>query len=302
MAITEVSFFRYGSGGGNAAGDRYATLIYQVISDDRYDGPLTILAADGLPRRGSTYYTSGEQDPWMFAKEATAELKEADKSRFVWLVTVPFSTVDSRDNEGHGRDPTEPKGDPLQERPRIWTTTTKTKRQMLTDVNGRVIASSAGEPYDPVQERDETKYLLHIQRNLPEANVLLNDSYRDAVNSDNFWGLPPKTVKVEEPGLIEKLYDGSGRVFFRESWTFAISNTSWRLKLKDVGFNKLNDAGDDYETILGSDGKPLSSAVFLDGAGQPLAVGDDPVDLPEFDLYEALPFRKLGLPESFYDR
>ena len=70
--------------------------------------------------------------------------------------------------------------------------------------------------------------------------------------------------------------------------------------MKDVGFNKLNEDGDDYETIKGSDGKPLSSAVFLNGAGQPLAVGDDPVDLAPFDIYEAKPFRKLGLPESFY--
>jgi hypothetical protein len=45
-------------------------------------------------------------------------------------------------------------------------------------------------------------------------------------------------------------------------------------------------------------GDDLVSARLLDGAGDVLPVGDDPVLLPEFRIYKSKSFRPLNLPDD----
>jgi hypothetical protein len=290
-------------------GHRTYDVLWRVITDSKNDGPQTIRAHSGLPQRMTDSYAFGsETDTAAICVARDPKLKDASEggSRLNWDVTVKYST-----NLGSTRDPeTPPNDDPLTEPPIIETYTTKGKRAVLYDGFGRLIASSAHEPYDPVPEVDDTHYNLRIIKNQSDIFPATYPFYRDAVNSDFFFGCPPNTVKVETPGAITKLYRTvDDQPYYRVTWEFAINMDGWDLKLYDYGMYRLVGAtfdparghmtGGTREVLRDIHGVELTSPALLDGAGGVLPVGDFPVSRPPYHVYRRMPFSFLGLPNSF---
>lgn len=292
MAITAVRAIQ-ALGGGTIDGERTAQILYYVYSNDVFDGPLTILSASGVPRRGQMYEFGNEFDPYMFAQSANAQWKSREDSRNQWEVTVNYST------KGLDSDPQQDKQDPLDWKPKCSTSSQKTRRPMLFDSEQTLIASSAGEPYDPVQEKDETKFFIHIVRNVARSNVAFNATYKDAINLDKFWGNDARTVKVETPGITREMFGANGQRYYEETWDFAIEPRGWDLSLVDYGMYKVVGG---VRTLLKDDeGNQLTSPALLDGNGDVLTPGDPPVYLPDFKPYLAKRFSALRLPNSFED-
>ncbi|NBW11867.1 MAG: hypothetical protein EBR82_27925 [Caulobacteraceae bacterium] len=285
MAVTDVQQLEC-TGGGTIDGERSASVLYRVITDDRRDDFLIVLAGNGIPRRGESYQFGNSVDPYMYAQSASASLQSSEDSLKVWQVTVEYST------KGLERDPNQEKQDPLDWRPKCSTFSMKVRRPMLKDCKGKLIASSAGEPYDPPQERDETKFGIRIVRNVAKSDPGKNSEYKDTINSDTFWGNPPGTVKVEVPGTATEMFSSSGQRYYEETWEFAIEPEGWDLKLYDYGFYKIE--GTKRVQIEG-----LVSAALLNGSGALLPVGNDPVLLPPFEPYKRKRFASLNLPRGF---
>lgn len=297
--------------------DGYSTYVqkWQVLTDSRGDGPKTVKAYPGLPARGSNYaIPSGEADEYCAFTGRTVDLASEDDTLKKWLVVVTFS---NKPDEGSKKDPEQSPGDPVDDPPQISTYAVKEKEPFLKDLNGDMIASSAGEPYDPVQERDATRYMLRIVRNVADVDPAFWAGYRDAINSDVFFGCAPETVKVETPGTFEVLYAG-GRKYYKVTWEFSLRSgedisdpgaaiaelDNWRLKLYDYGMYKLVGDAPNQTLVALKDlsGNTLTAPRLLDGEGGVLPIGQPPkllgfpIGLP---IYRTLPFGLLfpGMPQ-----
>lgn len=308
MAITDCNSVHVINSTENEDGHRTYDVLWKVVTNSKNDGPKTIRAHSGLPQRMSDHYEFGsESDTGAICIGVDPKLKDANPegSRLLWDVTVKYSTL-----AGTQRDPQDPPDDPLTEPPIIETYTTKGKKAILYDGFGRLIASSAHEPYDPVPEIDDTHYNLRIIKNQSDIFPAMYPFYRDAVNSDFFFGCPPNTVKVETPGAITKLYRAvDDAPYYRVTWEFAINMDGWDLKLLDYGMYRLVGAtfnpavghmvGGTREVLRDIHGVELTSPALLDGAGGVLPPGDFPVLRPPHHVYRRMPFSFLGLPQSF---
>jgi hypothetical protein len=304
MAVTSATIVS-AVGGKDGDGHRNYTVKYRVLTNSRNDGPSTVLAYASLPTVGSTYSNGTETDTAAFFDGAGAEYQGEEESAMVWLVTARFAT-----SKGSTRDPETPPDDPLTEPPIIETVSSTGKKAILREINqgapegatgsGRLIASSAGEPYDPVQEVDDTRYSIRIVKNQSDINLPLYALFKDSINQDEFFGCPPFTVKVQVPGTIQRLFRAADQApYYRVTWEFAVNMDGWDIDLYDYGMYKLVD-GERF-TIRGLDGQPLTAPTFLDGAGGVLASDQDPIELTPFRGYKLQVFGMLGLPNSFYE-
>lgn len=295
-------------------GYRDYTVVYRVITD-AITGPNEALNYASLPTRNSFYSVAegvvSETNTGASFRGKGIRYQGKDESRKIFLVTVKFS-----DNPGTGqdKDPEQPPGLPWDAPADISTHSQKDKRAILLDLDGNMIASSAGEPYDPVQEVDDTHYILRIVKNFLNIDLPFNASYRDAVNSDVFFGCAPETVKVETPGAMERLWFGPQK-YFRLTWEFALKSNDdisepgspiailddWRIKLYDYGMYKLVGVAPNQklEAITDLHGAKLTAPRLLDNNGAVLGIGETP-KLRRTPLgyrgYRSLPFAALGLP------
>jgi hypothetical protein len=159
------------------------SVVYRVITDTA-TGPETVRVYAGLPNRNSTYSVSEgtviESNTGATYQGKSVKFQEVKESRKVFLVTSKFS---DNPNAGQKTDPEEPPALPWEAPADISTHSQKDKKPILLDLDGNLIASSAGEPYDPVQEVDDTHYLLRIVKNFLNIDIPFNASYRDAAVS-----------------------------------------------------------------------------------------------------------------------
>lgn len=300
MAVTETKLIRSLGGTNNSDGQSTASLLWHVITDSLQDDHFTATESPDLPAKSSEYDFFGKRRAGLYLTGYQAALKEADASRFLWHVTGNYTTAGSQSDNKQD----EQSGDPLDMTPKISIYHIKERKPILRDLNNKLIASSAGEPYDPVQEVDRTRTMVRIVRNVRRCDPVTNQRFQDTLNLTIWSNFPAESVKCETAGAIEVLYTAGGSRYYQETWEFSlpvrgvdIENT-WetrQIKLLDYGMYRIT-AGE-RETIRDNLGKPLPSATLLDGNGVPLDPGDDPVFLPIFDVYELAEFGAIGLPE-----
>lgn len=288
--------------------DGYAdyTVVYRVVTDI-VNGPETVRQHPALPTRVSSYAVLAETNANAVFKGKSIKFQGKEESRKIWLVTVKFS---DNPEKGSKKDPEDPPGNPLNDPAVIETFAIKDKEAYLIDWQGRMLASSAKEPYDPVQERDATRYMLRITRNQDDVDQAFYAAYRDAINEDTFFGCDPYTVKVETPGAIQVLWAGPLK-YYKVVWEFAIRSgetingvkDDWMNHLYDYGMYKLVGAAPNQKLVQLKDlhGNFLTSPRLLDGAGAVLAVDLNPVQIVAdgFQAYVSQPFGLLNLPQSF---
>jgi hypothetical protein len=283
------------------------TSTYELHTSERTDGPALIRQYASLPSVGSTYSTPhGDSDGSAVANKRDFTYRELDDTAKLWRAIIQFTN-----NPGGlpARDPSDPTVFPWNEPAEIETYTVKDKEPVLFDLNGKLIASSAGEPYDPVQERDRTRFTLRIARNVQFSDVGNNATYRDCINADPFFGCAPFTVKVDSPGVVKRLWFG-GTPYYHETWEFAINTDGWLTRLYDYGmYRKVGDgANASLEAIRDLHNQPLSAPRLLNGTGGLLPVGSAPVfirpdqTVPAIDyflLYRIRQFAGLNLAQFF---
>lgn len=287
--------------------DGYVTYTsrYEVHTNLRTDGGQTVLAYASVPTRTSTYaIPGGEADTSAACISRKATTRTPDESLKLWSVTIVHSNNPASSST---KDPEDPPENPWDEPPTVDCYVVKQKKAILKDLTGRIIASSAGEPYDPVQERDDTKYMLRSVRNQQTVPDLVTfATYRDAINTDVFAGCPAFTVKVETPGIFTRRWH-KGVKYYTVTWEFSIDEQTFKLKLLDYGMYKvfggtplpggLGVTGGELKVMKDLAGQPLSAPRLLDGAGGVLPIGDDPVELRPFEIYPLKAFGALGLTE-----
>lgn len=159
------------------------------------------------------------------------------------------------------------------------------------------IRNSAGMPFDPPVMVDESYPLVSVSVN--RAVWLLTDAayLQDAVNSDTWFGMEPRTLRCV--GIEAESATENGVNFWKVVYNLAIKWDRWDFKPLDCGFHEriaprtvdgvLLPA--QYVLICDEYGGYPSTPSLLDGNGRKLAVGEPEVYLP-FRVYREIKFRE----------
>jgi hypothetical protein len=205
-----------------------------------------------------------------------------------------------------------PGSDPLAQPPRIGIDVARNVEPIDIDLDGKVIANTAGVLFEGVtQEYDDP--VLVVERNYAQINMATITQYRNAINSDWFLDEPGRAMMdaikadlVSEPSV--KYWAVSFRVQFREG--FPPSETplgqiggparAWWRRLPNVGTEELVGSHPQtmrpiYRKIIDPDTlQPVSRPVPLDAAGLALPQGQPVIPL-EFRTRKSMPFGVLNI-------
>ena len=152
---------------------------------------------------------------------------------------------------------------------------------------GTPAVNSAKEAVDGITEEVSMVKLVYTNTLAasPDFPVLL--SYANTCNDGTYLGCPDYTLKVN--GYSAE-YDQKNGVW-SVSVEFLFNPKGWEIKYYDVGFNE--DISGERRAIVDKAGNPVSKPVPLDGSGQALPIGSEPI---ERKLY---PYKVARLNDMF---
>jgi hypothetical protein len=196
---------------------------------------------------------------------------------------------------------------PLSRPPRIAWGGVDRDYYVRKDLQGRAIANSAGTLYDgglPVKVRGgECTITLNRDGN-PAATCTL---YSYVSNSQVWYGVDVWNAligKIEAQQVAEE-FQGNVVNYWQMTFPIAFRRDGWRHRLIDHGAKKKvpdpAHAGKfKQEQIFDDHGFPVHQSL-LDGSGQPLVSGIDPIEYPAggFQVYDEVDFSVLALPNPF---
>jgi hypothetical protein len=188
-------------------------------------------------------------------------------------------------------------------------------------VNGYPITNSSGEPLDPPLTRDFYDLLLTVRRK--ETTSFFNfdramNYSGAAVNNDAFAGFRPGQCRMNSITAVKYWRSGYGHYYDveykiqcrqpvppgktsggQQLGDFDRHGLAWQHRYLDRGYRTIEgyDANSKpiYRNVRDEDGNPITSPVLLDGEGQILGEGQEPVWIYRMK-YAYLPFSVFNLP------
>lgn len=312
IEITEITFGRGGDFGPKNLRTYRRTL--QAITDDPRDSVATVaLALATHPTLGIDIwhpYACGN-DLDIGSKCQKISIQNLPNTHTAWAITADYTT---------DFDAAQAEENPLRRNPVIRITSEKFQSPALSTIDGKVrqarwqtlpdgkrqlnvfatktafaIVNSAGFPYDPPPEIDDSRFIVTIERNEGTNNIALFYDMKDAVNDRPFWGQPARTWKLDPPELQE-VYEGQYH-YWKVVYTLHFNADTWDIATPDRGRHGWFTYGDYATTyrFLDKTGQYVDDPILMDGNGAPLAVGAEPV----INVYRAnkiRDFRRLRLP------
>ena len=248
-------------------------LTYDVFTDDKADGPLTIHESSKMPFRGGDVYRLGnDYDPYAFL--ISISTNQVPKNSTAWKAVFDFST-----------DVNSEISNPLNEPPEIELVFAQKEKLLEQDVNGKAIRNTVGDRFDDVITREDSQPILRISRNEPSSLGLFGMDLRDTVNRSPWMGAPRRTIKFQPPTLRSRWHRVIG-TYYAKNYEFKFSDETWRFVLLNQGYyEKDADSSDNTKRKrITVKGEPIQQPVALTEEGLVLPEGDDPVWL-EFDGY-----------------
>jgi hypothetical protein len=137
---------------------------------------------------------------------------------------------------------------------------------------GSPAVNSAKEAVDGITEEVSMVKLVYTNTlaTSPDFPALL--SYANTCNKSTYLGCPNYTLKVNGYSAD---YDQKNSIW-SVSVEFLFNPKGWQIKYYDVGFNE--DVSGERRAIVDKAGNPVSKPVPLDGSGQALPIGSDPIE------------------------
>ena len=235
IAVTETWHGRKISADQKAQEFQYGRS-FNIITDSDLDGPQTVRYAAGIPRAFDPYVEAdGKYEPYALCSHV--EITQNAEIPRLWHAEAHYSTGSGQDGKNQ-KDPTKENKDPLQRRAGISFDTVKFQRALEKDLTGRCIRNSAGDPFDPPLEVDDSRPTLTIERNEASFNNVVFLAYQDAVNNDVFFGFNPGCAKVDKIGVKEQFE--KNQLFYRVTYVFHFRYDGWRLRPLDRGYRVFN--------------------------------------------------------------
>lgn len=271
--------------------NRLYTVRYRIITDTRLQDPGLLYFSAGIPQLYSSY---GTNDPLAQCRSIDIDYENESLSNKIFIATCVFSSEPTNRQDEDDQD------DPLVERPELTFDFSKTSVPLTIDKDGNAVSASNGEPFEGLT-KDETLMGISITQNIAFASFDLEQlrDYRDAINTQEFFGLDQWTVKIGAMRAAPK-WTSTGP-FVKRSITFEITpDEDWRYRPRDRGSFYL-DAGDPKEFRIEGMPQPFGD---LDGNGGALTIGADPIFFDgagpkdPIKAYKERDFGTLGVPTS----
>lgn len=315
------------------AGQLSVTRLYHVRTSVATDGPITVLAASGLPTDGDGYAYQSESVPSCTVRRRTPVRDKDVKT--LWLVTCEYETPSSDSDKDKNNPNGSPKtDDPFEDHPRIYSnfahfTIPVEEAELLTALPGALgravnsvgpVINSAGVPFVPGLEMDDPHLILIIERNENVANLNQHASFINAVNTDAFvinqQGIQYNAL-VGELKINDITTSGlkarKGIPFLPVRYEIHVRD-NWDDNVIDRGFQAIGNVGDPdglggYYTDLTEGAPPLRELkdrlgnqmtvpVLFNGQGQPAANGGDVFKIRYRKYRNRRAFAPLDLPNN----
>jgi len=295
MAVVHVHETYYGARGGGGSLEYSpaktigtATRTFEVKTDAKTDDETVVAAHASIPNIGAAHPNNSA----MRCLKLTFT-NDDSKGPFVWYVTAFYSNeYDIAEN-------------PLLDAAQTEWDTEQFSRIVWKDRDGNPIVNSAGDPFDPPVEKDDSRWISVTSKNVGGVPAWIY-SYQDAINAAEFTfdgvTVPARTAKVqaihistpqERNGISYRvlqitMHHRGENVNDVAEWGSGSGSGStsdpgdewdpWDEVILDAGFRKKvtgsGSAGSTtMEVIKDADDNPVASPVPLDGSGDVL---DDP--------------------------
>lgn len=284
----------------DSEGHREYDVTWLVESDDKFDGPFTVIGTAGLPLAGSYWIFGNDVDLWAWcrpdAKVMVHQEKEGDSPR-VWAVQQKFATKPPSVQRCNDT----PIDNPLLEPPKISGGFKGFSREATNDRFGNALQYSSHEQIRGSQvEFDEAYSTIRIEMNIPVLNIGLLTSMINGVNDRPVWGMPRRTIKLTSGTTWEEKYYGMCFKYYTLKLELDVNFEGFDRTILDEGTKVLNGHWRGLETAGTSDDTadwvlddigttapdPANPAhfirakdrngenikVILDGAGQPASL------------------------------
>jgi hypothetical protein len=194
-----------------------------------------------------------------------------------WSVTATFGFLNTEQILSAGAI----SGDPTECQLEVSIEGIEQQRPCDIDVDGKIVANSAGQPYDPPVMLDEVRCMIRIARNeklLSPAQIL---SFANKINLNPWQGFAPKTCKMLCPRVVPKYSPFLNVLYYRVEYQIEHNPRGWAEKVLDAGYQWLDKSTTPAKLrqILDAQGLTLTSPALLDGTGKPLKLPAAPADI-----------------------
>jgi hypothetical protein len=270
------------------------TRYFQVLVDDPATPHSEIYAHADIPR----LYEPHPDDDGVICKGIVPKQGDDDES-YVFDVTVEYN------DDYSGEDPDEPEdGNPLNRPVVIRGGFAEYDQVMVVDVNGGLIRNKAKDYFDPPVTRKGGAMRFSMTKNYASLNLPFLKQYKNAINSDTWFGQAPETVRIANITFdrsVEswKVDDTTTIkvVIWQHTFEFELAEDSigdgtWRKYVLNQGFKHL--VGGLLLPLYDIDGNRISEPKLLTAAGA-VETNPDNANYIAFDVYRQLPFAALGL-------
>ena len=284
---------------------RNHTRAFTVLTDDFNDGPQAARLADlsssepsgsRIPRIGERYPTDRP------ALCVSADPSPINGDPFAFIVLCRYTTTPS--SASGGNFPSEIiAANPLQHPFAYSISSVRVQVTVTRDKDGKPIENSAGEPYDPPIEEEESRSILTVRKNLPflgsVEQMLIDISFiKDTINAKAWGGVGPHQAKLVAVDADLTLEAGVRFWAMRYEIHLLHGIATWDRVILDQGFMAFAPPpalpGLAQNIIDPQTGSVVASPVKLDGAGNRLAPGGEPV-YRTFETRDELDFTDLDL-------
>jgi hypothetical protein len=223
------------------------------------------------------------------------------------------ATAEWRVNPQSKRDPTDQQKQPDQRRPKWNLSTTSVPFSPYVDLEGQLLASSAGQPFDPVIQVPIVCDQITVQRYEPACHRLTQRGHVDKVNSTPWLGAAAGTARVQSINVADEyLY---GAYWFQTTYTILVKPRyglelpkgteaiigGWEPEfIPDVGTLQWATVNGETKLVAITRLDPITKKPFYDG--RPAFLDGAGKELPRdgSGIYTADPvFRPFHLKEKF---
>ena len=251
MAVTYVGELSEGRRAQNDRGVRTYTRVFRLTTSSQSDNAFTVGSNGSLPVIGNTFPSDGNA-------YCTNLDVQCVRGWRIWDVTATYSTERVLN--------TVPTSDPTY----ITWDTEQFQKPATQDKDGKGVVNSAGDPFIPAEQMDDSRRIVTVQKNLTAVPSWIL-SYQDAVNSDAFT-VDGYSIAIGE-AKMQRVSVGppeirNGTTFRQVTFVIALRRDGWAYKILDQGYNEKNPAAPTGRQPIYIKGHIPSGPVLLDGTGK----------------------------------
>ena len=268
-----------------------------ITTNNKLDGPQVVYtqagsaSPDPVPAKFASYAVGNDVDANAYHLDNSIEPHNAG-TELQWVVTVNFGPAPK------GEAPGERNPNPLERPPRYSAEWGNYSRPLVKDINGNLIVNAAKQPFDPPPVEEDARPILVVKKNVSSLAevVSLMLTYKNAVNSDSFYGAGVREAKIESIQAGDQIHE-NGYSYYEITIRIMFNEAGEKFDRLFVnhGHKYFEGTGADKKLVIANvKGVPMSEAALLTKDGYKLPDDKDGNSIP-FRTSREVAFSGLGV-------